>query len=249
MALQALNSPNTASLGGFEEAEPNRNMNHHLAAKRKRSKRPRFEDSLSEEEYMAFCLLLLARGGTTNATDTTAQLPPHPPAASYRCVVCSKTFGSYQALGGHKASHRKSDATSAVSAVSAAVTATVKTEIPAVTAASGGRTHECSICHKCFPTGQALGGHKRCHYDGGSSTANSAVTTVSEGGGGSSSHGQCQTQSQRGFVLDLNLPAEPEVLQVWTGFDKKKSTQASAEQEEVQSPMPEKKPRLTLGPE
>ncbi|KAM5549600.1 zinc finger protein ZAT10 [Rosa sericea] len=244
MALQALNSPNTAALGGFED-EPNRNMNHHLASKRKRSKRPRFEDSLSEEEYMAFCLLLLARGGTTTAT-ATAPLPPHPP-ASYRCVVCSKAFSSYQALGGHKASHRKSDATSAVSA---AVTATVKTEIPAVTAASGGRTHECTICHKCFPTGQALGGHKRCHYDGGSSTTNSAVTTVSEGGGGSSSHGQGQSQSQRGFVLDLNLPAEPEVLlQVWTGFDKKKSTQVSAEQEEVQSPMPEKKPRLTLGRE
>ncbi|ESQ30821.1 hypothetical protein EUTSA_v10012368mg, partial [Eutrema salsugineum] len=25
--------------------------------------------------------------------------------------------------------------------------------------------HECSICHKVFPTDQALGGHKRCHYE------------------------------------------------------------------------------------
>ncbi|XP_004289800.1 PREDICTED: zinc finger protein ZAT10 [Fragaria vesca subsp. vesca] len=237
MALQALNSPNTAALG-FDD-EPNNLNSHHLAAsKRKRSKRPRFEDSsLSEEEYMAFCLLLLARG-TTNAADTTvAQLPPHPP-ASYKCVVCSKAFGSYQALGGHKASHRKSDST---------VSSAVKVETPAVTAVSG-RSHECTICHKCFPTGQALGGHKRCHYDGGSSATNSAVTTVSEGGGGSSSHSQ--SQSQRGFVLDLNLPAEPEVvLQVWTGVDKKKDPQVSAEQEEVQSPMPEKKPRLTLGRE
>ncbi|WMV15479.1 hypothetical protein MTR67_008864 [Solanum verrucosum] len=38
-----------------------------------------------------------------------------------------------------------------------------------------GRTHECLICHKCFPTGQALGGHKRCHYDG--NNANSSVST------------------------------------------------------------------------
>ncbi|KAL6213274.1 hypothetical protein ACLB2K_012721 [Fragaria x ananassa] len=236
MALQALNSPNTAALS-FDD-EPNNLNNHHLAAaKRKRSKRPRFEDSsLSEEEYMAFCLLLLARG-TTNADTTVAQLPPHPP-ASYKCVVCSKAFGSYQALGGHKASHRKSDST---------VFSAVKVETPAVTAVSG-RSHECTICHKCFPTGQALGGHKRCHYDGGSSAANSAVTTVSEGGGGSSSHSQ--SQSQRGFVLDLNLPAEPEVvLQVWTRVDKKKGPQVSAEQEEVQSPMPEKKPHLTLGRE
>ncbi|KAK9941895.1 hypothetical protein M0R45_007587 [Rubus argutus] len=71
-------------------------------------------------------------------------------------------------------------------------------------------------------------------------TANSAVTTISEGGGASS---HSQTQSQRGFALDLNLPAEPEV-QVW-----QKSAQVSADQEEVQSPMPEKKPRLTLGRE
>lgn len=245
MALQALNSPTTAPNFGFEE-EANRNMNHHHGeawAKGKRSKRPRGEDSLSEEEYMALCLMLLARG-TTNATDTATpaaaptQLPPHPP-ASYRCVVCNKAFGSYQALGGHKASHRKSDASSAANAA-------VKTEIQTISAvstgmAASGRTHECSICHKCFPTGQALGGHKRCHYDGGSSTANSAVTTISEGGGASS---HSQTQSQRGFVLDLNLPAEPEV-QVW-----QKSAQVSADQEEeVQSPMPEKKQRLTLGRE
>ncbi|XP_050363909.1 zinc finger protein ZAT10-like [Argentina anserina] len=246
MALEALNSPNTAALA-FED-EPSRNMDlaRHLAAKRKRSKRPRFEDSLSEEEYMAFCLLLLARG-TTDTTTASAlaaapaahQLPPHP-LASYKCVVCSKAFSSYQALGGHKASHRKSNQTSAVSA------AVVKVETLSVAAASG-RSHECTICHKCFPTGQALGGHKRCHYDGGSSAANSAVTTVSEGG--SHSQTQSQTQGQRGFVLDLNLPAEPEVLQVWTGFDKKRSAQVSAEQEEVQSPMPEKKPRLTLGRE
>ncbi|KAL2521216.1 zinc finger protein ZAT10-like [Forsythia ovata] len=28
------------------------------------------------------------------------------------------------------------------------------------------RLHECSICHKSFPNGQALGGHKRRHYEG-----------------------------------------------------------------------------------
>ncbi|KAL3725698.1 hypothetical protein ACJRO7_030690 [Eucalyptus globulus] len=28
-----------------------------------------------------------------------------------------------------------------------------------------GKVRECSICNKSFPTGQALGGHNRCHYE------------------------------------------------------------------------------------
>lgn len=27
-----------------------------------------------------------------------------------------------------------------------------------------GKVHECSICHRVFTSGQALGGHKRCHW-------------------------------------------------------------------------------------
>ncbi|WMV14779.1 hypothetical protein MTR67_008164 [Solanum verrucosum] len=78
----------------------------------------------------------------------------------YKCLICGKGFGSYQALGGHKASHQK-----------------------LITGGGGGgddhgRTHECLICHKCFLIGQALGGHKRCHYDG--DNANSSVSTSVE---------------------------------------------------------------------
>lgn len=28
-----------------------------------------------------------------------------------------------------------------------------------------GRKHKCSTCHRVFPTGQALGGHMRRHYN------------------------------------------------------------------------------------
>lgn len=103
---------------------------------------------------------------------------------------------------------------------------------------ASGRTHECSICHKTFPTGQALGGHKRCHYDGGSGISNGGVTS-SEGGASSQSHSQ--SQSQRGF--DLNLPALPDF---WPGFgiEVNKKSQLSGEQE-VESPLPMKKPRLS----
>ncbi|KAB8106172.1 hypothetical protein EE612_040404, partial [Oryza sativa] len=34
-------------------------------------------------------------------------LAPPPPELHFRCSLCGKAFASYQALGGHKASHRK----------------------------------------------------------------------------------------------------------------------------------------------
>ncbi|KAE9458779.1 hypothetical protein C3L33_09316, partial [Rhododendron williamsianum] len=95
-------------------------------------------------------------------------------------------------------------------------------------AVSGGRTHECSICHKCFPTGQALGGHKRRHYEGVVGGGNSGVTTAA-----TSSEGVGSTSSHRGF--DLNLPALPEFV-------------FGRGDQEVESPHPAKKPRLLLLP-
>ncbi|KAI6689104.1 hypothetical protein NL676_025932 [Syzygium grande] len=96
---------------------------------------------------------------------------PLPPAAAaaaatYRCPVCDKAFSSYQALGGHKASHRKL-ASAAGNNGAAGDDQQPATSTSAATTSSGvsGKAHECSICHKSFPTGQALGGHKRCHYE------------------------------------------------------------------------------------
>lgn len=231
MALEALNSPTTATPFSFEDVENNHSRFHEPWIKRKRSKRPRLDDDTpSEEEYLALCLIMLARGGAAASSSSSQPPPPQPqsqppPALklSYKCSVCNKAFPSYQALGGHKASHRKSAAPDAAADNPSTSTATASTTT--TTAAGGGRTHECSICHKTFPTGQALGGHKRCHYDGGSGI-NSGVTS-SDGGGSSLSH--------RGF--DLNLPALPEFLEVG------RKSQLSGEQE-VESPLPLKKPRL-----
>ncbi|GFY86009.1 6 [Actinidia rufa] len=186
MALEALNSPTPSTTFHHE------NVSFHSLeswTKGKRSKRPRMENPPTEEEYLALCLIMLARGGGGGATAPPPSQPSNSsePKPVYKCSVCDKAFSSYQALGGHKASHRKlagSDDPSTTSIGTAAA-----------------RTHECSICHKCFPTGQALGGHKRCHYEGGSGGGSSVVTS-SEGAGSSVSH--------RGF--DLNIPALPEFL-------------------------------------
>ncbi|KAJ1381633.1 Zinc finger C2H2-type [Sesbania bispinosa] len=128
MALEALNL-NSPMMSVEEEV------------KRKRSKRPRLDipsnSNCTEEEYLALCLIMLAHNKT------------EPEPESHKCSICNKTFPSYQALGGHKASHRKSSPEA--------------DNVP--TTIGIGRMHQCSICHKAFPTGQALGGHKRCHYD------------------------------------------------------------------------------------
>ncbi|XP_010530491.1 PREDICTED: zinc finger protein ZAT10-like [Tarenaya hassleriana] len=210
MALEALSSPKLLDL------EENANL-HSLepSTKRKRSKRPRFDQPTAEEEYLALCLVMLARAGRSTEDDRpqkteeeeiAVRTQPQTQMLSYKCSVCGKAFPSYQALGGHKASHRKH----LLAAAGDDHCATTSTTTSA-TASGGGRCHVCSICNKSFRTGQALGGHKRCHYDGGSSVE-------------SSSH--VSQQSQRQF--DLNLPAEYVDVDV----------------DEVVSPMLAKKPRL-----
>lgn len=244
MALEALNSPTAAAPSfRFEDATP-----HCLDSwtKRKRSKRPRTDQPSTEEEYLALCLIMLARGGGSSVERHQSPSPPvmtevAAPAAKlvYKCSVCDKAFSSYQALGGHKASHRKLAGGDDHSASST-------TSTTATTSNTGsGKVHECSICHKSFPTGQALGGHKRCHYEGGSGSGSvagvSSAVTTSEGVGSTHTHTQTQTHSHNNNLLqqrdfDLNLPASPDVS----------PKIFSSGEDEVESPHPAKKPRLLM---
>lgn len=252
MALEALNSPTTAAPFNYEDTW----------TKRKRSKRPRSDSPPTEEECLALCLIMLARGVPGGSSSFPKEIPssastaapslqlPQPPALNltYKCSVCNKAFPSYQALGGHKASHRKSLSESTAGAIDQNPSSSSTTTVTGGASATG-RTHKCSICHKTFPTGQALGGHKRCHYEGGnsSSTANnnhsSSVVTTSGGAGPSRSQSQSQSQSRGGggFEFDLNLPPKPEA------FDVRRISQQSSyfRDEEVESPLPGKKPRLS----
>lgn len=65
------------------------------------------------------------------------------------CKTCNREFSSFQALGGHRASHRKPKLSSSGDVFQ---NNQIKTKV-----------HECSICGVEFPVGQALGGHMRRH--------------------------------------------------------------------------------------
>lgn len=66
-----------------------------------------------EEEDMAHCLILLAQGSNqgTNInntnTNTNHKGTNNSGVTSYECKTCNKSFSSFQALGGHRASHKK----------------------------------------------------------------------------------------------------------------------------------------------
>lgn len=163
----------------------------------------------------------------------------------YECTTCNKTFYSYQALGGHRASHKKvkgcfsridgmeeneslEEEITDEEPISRSADSQLPNDFPKPSAKeqtkrtfddareeSGETTlqpgipssvkktriHECSICHRTFASGQALGGHKRCHW--GSAGNSDTISTVS-------STKEPPVQQQRPMrpeMLDLNLPA------------------------------------------
>lgn len=237
MALEALSSPRLAS------PVPTLFQDYAVGfhgSKGKRSKRSRseFDRSLTEDEYIALCLMLLARDGNrTRDLPSCSSLPPLLPTPTsthtHKCSVCDKTFSSYQALGGHKASHRKNSPQTQSSRGDEKSTSSAITIVRHGGGGGGSvKPHVCSICNKSFATGQALGGHKRCHYEGKNGGGGSSSVSISEGVGSTShvsSGSHHNHHHHRGF--DLNIPPIPEFSTV-NG------------EEEVMSPMPAKKLRL-----
>ncbi|CAK8563227.1 unnamed protein product [Lathyrus sativus] len=129
----------------------------------------------------------------------------------FECTTCNKIFHSYQALGGHRASHKKNKGCFASKIDNNIENSiefendlsrepTTESKIVKISHSHNNNEHaqnmkikghhECPICFKVFQSGQALGGHKRSHMVVGSS------------GGGSES----RVPQIRDF-LDLNLPA------------------------------------------
>ncbi|KAK9061575.1 hypothetical protein SSX86_018757 [Deinandra increscens subsp. villosa] len=164
-----------------------------------------FTLSSEEEEDMANCLIMLAHSVSpaTNEADklsdniychqkTTKKLKIRSVTEmaagaggeggisgfqSYECKTCNRVFPSFQALGGHRASHKKpkltaDDTNSVITEYRQPELAVVyKPPSPArhdfiLTGCKNSgkaKVHECSICGSEFLSGQALGGHMRRH--------------------------------------------------------------------------------------
>ncbi|CAI9780186.1 unnamed protein product [Fraxinus pennsylvanica] len=176
------------------------------------------EHSDEEEEDMTNCLIPLAKSQTTkslepaaveaSATNKTAAAVA---AVVYRCKTCNRCFPSFQALGGHRASHKKPKPTTLeVNQPNVQINYDHRTILslqissrnPGYNPQNKSRVHECSICGAEFSSGQALGGHMRRHRR----MQLSAVAPDSQ-------HEESkEAMKLRNLLsLDLNLPApEPE---------------------------------------
>ncbi|KAL5987647.1 hypothetical protein ACLOJK_035397 [Asimina triloba] len=143
----------------------------------------------------------------------------------YQCTHCNKTFQSYQALGGHRASHKRikgccaSKNESSENSFKDASPDPIDENKPQPCHSVAGyrpeknNRHECPICFKVFGTGQALGGHKRSHLIRSSESGESVFPTIVI---------QQQEIPELPSLLDLNLPAPMEedanshvILQSW----------------------------------
>ncbi|CAM0958036.1 unnamed protein product [Alopecurus aequalis] len=173
-----------------------------------------------EDRNMARWLMLLARGARSGPSSLVAAAGKEE--GKFECKTCGRCFTSFQALGGHRTSHKKprliptrdekTRSPPAVALVNTptpqspaadptvlAIPATLPMHQAAMDTAIGwskqqqqGRVHECGVCGAEFASGQALGGHMRRHRP----LVPASVGVAARGGKETSL-----------LELDLNMPA------------------------------------------
>ncbi|OMO90399.1 Zinc finger, C2H2-like protein [Corchorus olitorius] len=168
-------------------------------------------ESTEEDEDMANCLIMLAQSdgpkrihkiekfNTTRKFSEIATTTNKAGFYVYECKTCNRSFPSFQALGGHRASHKKPKAAAmgedkkplglAVkdddeegqnkeSSVLALQVSNNKVNSHGNNNNKGNKIHECSICGSEFTSGQALGGHMRRHRAAAAAAAAAAATAT-----------------------------------------------------------------------
>ena len=131
-------------------------------------------EMMNDSITTANALMLLSQGGAEMSMNRKR---------TFDCRTCNKQFPSFQALGGHRASHKKQRLPD-------------DDQSQTQDGPRKPKVHECSICGLEFAIGQALGGHMRRHR----------ASTTGEG----FDHGVVERKSngKRVLLLDLNLPPD-----------------------------------------
>ncbi|KAM7502187.1 hypothetical protein LguiB_001091 [Lonicera macranthoides] len=159
-------------------------------------------DFSCEDEDMANCLILLAQSCSKNSDEQIAGSTAG--AGDFVCRTCDRNFPTFQALGGHRASHKK--AKSPAPPVLNDQNQGKQIEEKYVKIKSPiNKFHECSVCGSQFLSGQALGGHMRRHR-----TPTSAPVTINGADSGSDELFCKIDNKQSVSELDLNFPPAPE---------------------------------------
>ncbi|CAH8387150.1 unnamed protein product [Eruca vesicaria subsp. sativa] len=187
-----------------------------------------------EDEELANCLVLLSNSGKNaynnnehrHIKDKTVkkQKTGH----VFQCKGCKKVFASHQALGGHRASHKK------VKGCFASQDKEEREEEeeeykeeddddeeeeeeeedkPHIITRKKSNAHECTICHRVFSSGQALGGHKRCHWLT-PSTNYLRMTPLNDSSTHHHHHRSQPLDDQPSLDLNLACPVDPTVMSV-----------------------------------
>ncbi|XP_071738796.1 zinc finger protein ZAT5-like [Rutidosis leptorrhynchoides] len=209
---------------------------------------PTISTTTEEDEYTANCLILLSKGSLANNINDEFILHDHNKFNSkkyiqdggmyvYECKTCSRTFSSFQALGGHRASHKKpkineldKQKSTNLEEDEILIPSTKNNSSSSISIqinqkkSSSPKLHECSICGAEFNSGQALGGHMRRHrvVNGNTTTvtadttANTTLSLVPYNDHAMVDQENINKNNQKSrndglfFDLDLNLPAPPE---------------------------------------
>lgn len=174
---------------------------------------------------VATCLLMLANGpgptffeaqGFGNQEEGAFDCESN---SRFECSSCKKVFGSHQALGGHRASHKNVKGRFAINRNDGDEGEGVSVNSENIGKRNGEEEeidekmgmvlgHKCSICLRVFSSGQALGGHKRCHWE----KRDGPPSLITQGGLGPGPGlgvglGLGPFGTEEGCCLDLNFPA------------------------------------------